>query len=173
VVDGEQLEDRLLVMGRITAPYGVKGWVHIAAYTALPENLLHYLPWHINRQGNWQVVEIVSGRHHGKGLVVQLQGCTDRDTAAALRGADIGIYRSQLPPVAADEYYWSDLIGMQVIATDGRVLGRLDHLLETGANDVMVVKGEQEVLIPYIEGQVVESVDLETREIRVDWDPDF
>ena len=172
-MDGECLEDGLLVMGRIAAPYGVKGWVHIAAFTALPENLLHYLPWHINRQGSWQAVEIVSGRLHGKGLVVQLQACTDRDAAAALRGADIGIYRSQLPPAGAGEYYWSDLIGLQVIATDGRVLGRLDHLLETGANDVMVVKGEQEVLIPYIEGQVVASVDLETREIRVDWDPDY
>jgi 16S rRNA processing protein RimM len=173
VDDGEQLQDRLLVMGRIAAPYGVKGWVHIAAYTEQPENLLNYLPWYINRQGNWQTVEIVSGRHHGKGLVVQLQGCTDRDAAAALRGADIGVYRSQLPPAAADEYYWSDLIGMQVIAQDDRVLGRLDHLFETGANDVMVVKGEQECLVPFIEGQVVKSVDLETREIRVDWDPDF
>lgn len=170
---GEQLEDRLLVMGRIAAPYGVNGWVHVTAYTELPENLLHYLPWHIYRQGNWQVVEIISGRHHGKGLVVQLKGSTDRDAAATLRGVDIGIYRSQLPPVDADEYYWTDLIGLQVIAKDDRVLGRLDHLLETGANDVMVVKGEQEYLIPYIEGQVVASVDLVTREIRVDWDPDF
>ena len=170
---GDQREDRLLVMGRVAAPYGVKGWVHVAAYTALPENLLHYSPWHINRQGNWQAVDVVAGRYHGKGLVVQLKGCTDRDAAAALRGADIGIYRSQLPPVEADEYYWSDLIGMQVIAKHDRVLGRLDHLLETGANDVMVVKGEQEYLVPYIEGQVVISVDPEAGEIRVDWDPDF
>jgi 16S rRNA processing protein RimM len=173
VVDGKQPEDDLLVMGRIAAPYGVKGWVHIAAYTELPENLLNYSPWYINRQGNWQTVDIVSGRHHGKGLVVQLRDCTDRDAAAALRGTDIGIYRSQLPPVDADEYYWSDLIGMQVIAQGDRTLGRLDHLLETGANDVMVVKGAREYLVPFIEGQVVKSVDLGTREIRVDWDPDF
>lgn len=172
-MDGKQPEDDLLVMGRITAPYGVKGWVHIAAYTELPENLLNYLPWYINRQGSWQALEIVAGRLHGKGLVVQPQGCADRDAAAALRGTDIGIYRSQLPPAAADEYYWSDLIGMQVIAQDGSVLGHLDYLFETGANDVMVVKGEQEYLVPFIEGQVVKSVDLETREIRVDWDPDF
>jgi len=172
-VDGEQPEDDLLVMGRIAAPYGVKGWVHIAAYTEQPENLLNYLPWYINRQGNWQTVKIVSGRHHGKGLVVQLKDCTDRDAAAALRGADIGVYRSQLPPVAADEYYWSDLIGMQVITHDDQVLGVVDHLLETGANDVIVVRGEQEYLVPYIRGQVVESVDLETRVIRVNWDPDF
>jgi len=172
-VDGKQAEDGMLVMGRITAPFGVKGWTHIATYTERPENLLNYLPWHIYRQGNWQTVEIIAGRVHGKGLVVQLKECTDRDAAAALRGADIGIYRSQLPPVAADEYYWSDLVGMQVIAQHDRVLGRLDHLFETGANDVMVVKGEREYLVPFIEGQVVKSVDPETREIRVDWDPDF
>ena len=171
--EGEQLEDRLLVMGRVAAPFGVKGWIHVTSYTQLPENLLQYLPWYMNRHGSWQAVEVVSGKGHGKGLVVQLKDCTDRDAAAALRGADIGVYRSQLPSVDADEYYWSDLVGMQVIANDDRVLGRLDHLFETGANDVMVVKGEQEYLVPYIEGQVVESVDLEAREIRVDWDPDF
>ena len=171
--EGEQLEDRLLVMGRVAAPFGVKGWIHVTSYTQLPENLLQYLPWYMNRHDSWQAVEVVSGKGHGKGLVVQLKDCTDRDAAAALRGADIGVYRSQLPSVDADEYYWSDLVGMQVIANDDRVLGRLDHLFETGANDVMVVKGEQEYLVPYIEGQVVESVDLEAREIRVDWDPDF
>ena len=171
--EGEQLEDRLLVMGRVAAPFGVKGWIHVTSYTQQPENLLQYLPWYMNRRGSWQAVEVVSGKGHGKGLVVQLKDCTDRDAAAALRGADIGVYRSQLPSVDADEYYWSDLVGMQVIANDDRVLGRLDHLFETGANDVMVVKGEQEYLVPYIEGQVVESVDLEAREIRVDWDPDF
>ena len=171
--EGKQLEDRLLVMGRIAAPYGVKGWIHVTPYTELPENLLHYSTWYINRHGKWQAVDVVSGKRHGKGLVVQLKACTDRDAAAALRGADIGIYRSQLPSVNTGEYYWSDLVGMQVIAKDDRVLGRLDHLFETGANDVMVVKGEQEYLVPYIEGQVVESVDLEAREIRVDWDPDF
>jgi 16S rRNA processing protein RimM len=173
VDEGEQLEDRLLVMGRVAAPFGVKGWIHVTPYTQLPENLLHYLPWYMNRDGSWQAVDVVSGKRHGKGLVVQLRDCTDRDAAVALRGADIGVYRSQLPSVDADEYYWSDLIGMQVIANDDRVLGRLDHLFETGANDVMVVKGEQEYLVPYIEGQVVESVDLEAREIRVDWDPDY
>jgi len=173
VDEGEQLEDRLLVMGRVAAPFGVKGWIHVTSYTQQPENLLQYLPWYMNRRGSWQAVEVVSGKGHGKGLVVQLKDCTDRDAAAALRGADIGVYRSQLPSVDADEYYWSDLVGMQVIANDDRVLGRLDHLFETGANDVMVVKGEQEYLVPYIEGQVVESVDLEAREIRVDWDPDF
>jgi 16S rRNA processing protein RimM len=170
---GEQLEDRLLVMGRLAAPFGVKGWLRVTPYTELPENLLHYSPWYLHRQDEWQAVEVVSGRLHGKGLVVQFKGCADRDDAAALTGTDVGIYRSQLPPADADEFYWSDLVGMQVITQDGKVLGQLDYLFETGANDVMVVKGEHEYLVPYVEGQVVQSVDLEARVIRVDWDPDF
>jgi 16S rRNA processing protein RimM len=104
---------------------------------------------------------------------VQLKDCDDRDDAAALTGTDIGIYRSQLPPADTDEYYWSDLIGLQVITRGDRLLGVVDQLFETGANDVMVVKGEQEHLVPFITGQVVESVDLDKRVIRVDWDPDY
>ena len=170
---GEQPQDHVLVMGRLAAPYGVKGWLRVTSYTELPGNLLDYSPWYLRRQDKWQATTIVSARAHGKGLVVQLKGCDDRDAAAMLTGTEIGVYRSQLPAAEADEFYWSDLVGMQVIAQDDRVLGKLDHLFETGANDVMVVKGEQQYLVPYIEGQVVQSVDLEARIIRVDWDPDF
>jgi len=170
---GEKPEDQMLVMGRLAAPYGVKGWLRVTSYTELPENLLDYSPWYLHLQNEWQATEIVSGRTHGKGLAVQLKGCADRDAAAALTGTDIGIYRSQLPEAEADEFYWHDLVGMQVVTRDDRVLGQLDHLLETGANDVMVIKGEQEFLVPYIEGQVVQSVDLETRVVTVDWDPDY
>jgi 16S rRNA processing protein RimM len=171
--DSKGSKDELLVMGRIASPFGVKGWVRVNAYTAMADNLLDYSPWYLNVQGEWQPTEPLAGRHHGKGLVVQLQECHDRDAAAALTGTDIGIYRSQLPPPEADEYYWTDLVGLQVITRDGLVLGVVDHLFETGANDVMVVKGEQEYLVPFIQEQVVESVDLESRIIRVDWDPDF
>ena len=170
---GEQPQDQVLVMGRLAAPYGVKGWLRVTSYTELPGNLLDYSPWYLRGQDKWQAATIVSARVHGKGLVVQLKGCDDRDAAAMLTGTEIGVYRSQLPAAGADEFYWSDLVGMQVITQDDRVLGKLDHLFETGANDVMVVKGEQEYLVPYIEGQVVQSVDLEACVIRVDWDTDF
>jgi len=166
-------EDEVLVMGCIASPFGVRGWLRVNAFTAVADTLLDYSPWHLKLKGQWQAVEPLAGRHHGKGLVVQLRECRDRDAAAALTGTEIGIYRSQLPPVAADEYYWSDLVGLQVISTDGHVFGTVDHLLETGANDVLVVKGEHACLVPYIREQVVKSVDLETRTIRVDWDPDF
>ena len=165
--------DSPLVMGIIARPYGVRGWLHIVTYTARPENLLEYLPWYLHRQDRWQATELVSGRCHGKGLVVQLTGCINRDAAEALKGLEIGVYRDQLPASGSDEYYWSDLVGLQVITKDNRVLGVVDHLIETGANDVLVVKGEQEFLVPFIQGQVVETVNFETREIRVDWDPDY
>jgi len=172
-IDSNHAQDDVLVVGRIASPFGVRGWLRINAFTAVAESLLEYSPWYLKVKGQWQAVEPLAGRHHGKGLVVQFKDCHDRDAAAALTGTDIGIYRSQLPPVDADEYYWSDLMGMQVITKDDQVLGVVDHLLETGANDVIVVKGEQEHLVPYIKGQVVKSVDLEARIIRVEWDPDY
>jgi len=172
-VDSDASKDELLVMGRIASPFGVKGWLRVNAFTAQPDNLLDYTPWYLKLPGGWQAIEPLAGRHHGKGLVVRLKDCNDRDTAAALAGTDIGVYRSQLPPVDRDEYYWSDLIGLQVITVGDRLLGVVEQLFETGANDVMVVKGEQEHLVPFVTGQVVESVDLEKRIIRVDWDPDY
>jgi len=162
-----------LVMGVIARPYGVSGWVHINTYTEHPDNLLDYRPWYLHRQGRWQTVRLLDGRLHGKGLIARLEGCHDRDAAEALKGIEIGIYREQLPAGAVDEYYWSDLVGLQVLTKDDTVLGLVDHLIETGANDVLVVKGAREYLVPFIQGQVIEKVDLEAREIRVDWDPDY
>jgi 16S rRNA processing protein RimM len=166
-------EDAPLVMGRIAAPYGVKGWVKVTTFTAAPENLLAYAPWHLKLKGRWQAVELLGGREHGKGLVVQLAGCEDRDAAAALSGTDIGVFRSQLPAPEPDEYYWSDLVGLQVVTTADKLLGVVDHLIETGANDVLVIRGERECLVPFIREQVIKSIDLQAGVIRVDWDPDF
>jgi len=161
------------VMGRILAPYGVKGWVRVVTFTETPENLLAYSPWHLMRNGRWQVAEVLDGREHGKGLVVHLAGCDDRDAAAGFSGTDIGVYRSQLPAPEADEYYWSDLVGLQVFTLQDTLLGVVDHLIETGANDVLVIRGEREHLVPFVREQVIKSIDLETGVIRVDWDPDF
>ena len=172
-VDRNTPADSPLVMGRIARPFGIQGWLHIASYTECPENLLEYQPWYLRRQGHWQAAELVNSRQHGKGLIVQFADCNDRDAAEALKGIEIGIYREQLPESGKDEYYWRDLVGLQVVTQDNRVLGVVDHLIATGANDVLVVKGDEEFLVPYIKGQVVESVDLEARQIRVDWDPDY
>lgn len=167
-----QAED-LLVMGRVSAPYGVKGWLRVHAYTESPENLLDYTPWYLADGDEWRETQLLEGRPHGKGLVVKLAGCSDRDAAAAMSGKDIAIFRSQLPDTGNNEYYWNDLIGLLVRTVDGTVLGRVDHLLETGANDVLVVRDDRELLVPFVLGEVVRSVDLEAGIIHVDWDPDF
>jgi 16S rRNA processing protein RimM len=162
-----------IIVGRIAAPYGVKGWLRVVSYTELPDRLVDYTPWYLKHGDTWLTARVTEVKHHTRGLLVRLPGCEDRDKALELSGSDIGIYRWQLPATAADEYYWDDLIGMSVMTLDGLRLGTVDHLIETGANDVLVVRGERERLIPFIQGSVIAMVDLDGRVIRVDWDPDF
>ncbi len=123
--------------------------------------------------GDWQEAEPIEGRAHGKGVVARLADCTDRDQAQLLMGCEIGIRRDQLPALAPGEYYWKDLIGLQVVNTEGDEFGSVQQLLETGANDVLVVQGERERLIPFVMKQVIVEVDLDQGRIRVDWDKDF
>lgn len=165
-------QDKRVVVGRIAGLFGVRGWVKVFSHTQPLDNILCYTPWLLLRNGQWTPVKPLAGRIHGKGIVAQLEGCDDRDAAAALVGCDIAIERSQMPPAEADEVYWADLIGLKVVTLDGVELGVVDHLLETGANDVVVVHGERERLLPYV-AQVIREVDLDGGLLRVDWDPDF
>jgi 16S rRNA processing protein RimM len=122
----------------------------------------------------WRPWTVEAGRLQGKGLVVKLRGCDDRAEAAKLLGADIAVWRNQLADdLAPGQYYWADLEGLRVVTQSGVELGRLDHLFATGANDVMVVRGERERLVPYLPEQVVKEVDLRTGVMRVEWDPEF
>jgi 16S rRNA processing protein RimM len=162
-----------IVVGRIVGVYGVKGWVKVHSYTEAREDILNYDPWLLRAGGAWRPAKLAEGRPHGKGIVARLAGCEDCEGAAALVGTDVAIGREQLAPAAPGEYYWADLIGLRVATVAGQDLGVIDHLLETGANDVLVVQGERERLIPYLQGEVVIEVDLEHRVMRVDWDPDF
>ena len=162
-----------IVMGRIAGPYGIRGWVHVVSFTTPPGNLLDYRPWYLARDRRWQAIDTVEARRHGKGLVAKLPGCDDRDTAAQFKGSHIGVQREHQPQPGEDDYYWHDLVGLRVETIQGMELGTIDHLIETGSNDVLVVRGERERLIPFIRGQVVLSIDLAAGVIRVDWDPEF
>jgi len=167
------LDDRLVIIGQVTGVFGVQGWVKVWSFTQPPENILHYQPWWVKLHGEWRELAVDAGRPHGKGIVARLEGHADRDSARALVGADIGMLREQLPPPAPGEYYWTDLVGLEVINRDGTSLGKVDHLLATGANDVLVVKGERERLIPFIKDQVVLDIDIERGVLKVDWDAAF
>ncbi|MBK1617091.1 ribosome maturation factor RimM [Lamprobacter modestohalophilus] len=158
-----------IVLGRILGVYGVRGWLKIFSETSPLENIFSYSPWLID--GDEQ--QVVTWRNQGKGLVAQLQGYDDRDHARTLTGKAIAIRRDQLPPPSPDEFYWIDLQGLQVETREGVALGQVSHLIETGSNDVMVVRGERERLLPFVWGQFVLDVDFEAGRLLVDWDPEF
>jgi 16S rRNA processing protein RimM len=158
-------------LGFISAVHGIKGWVKVHSWTRPMEAILDYQPWLLGEDG--KSVKIVDGRKQGKGLAALLSGFENREQAVALVGQKIFVGRDQMPPTEEDEYYWSDLEGLEVHTIQGEVLGRVDRLMETGANDVLVVRGDRDRLIPFIQGQYVKRVDLEAELIEVDWDPDF
>lgn len=167
------MTDRLIIIGRIAGVHGVKGWMKIRSHTAPRENILTYPLWRVRQAGQWREMALVEGRPQGKGVVASLEGIDDREQARAFMGSDIAVPRNELPPLPEDEYYWADLEGLRVITVDGVDLGRVDHLIETGANDVMIVRGDRERLIPMVVGQYVTRVDLNAGLMEVDWDPDF
>ena len=172
-----------IILGKLNAHHGVKGWLKVFSYTDPKENILSYRQVMLFREGQkncWKEVEIENGRLQGKGVVVQIKGYDNRETAQELIGSSIVINRETLEELPEDDYYWLDLIGLKVINQQGIVLGKIDKMLPTAANDVMIVKHQEKVaglqeeyLIPYVMGQFVLNVDLKSGEIQVDWDVDF
>jgi 16S rRNA processing protein RimM len=160
-----------IALGYISAVHGIKGWVKVSSWTRPMEAILQYQPWLLGEDR--KPVTIVDGRKQGKGIAALLPGFEDREQAVSLVGLQIFVGRDQLPETDEDEYYWSDLEGLEVKTTNGELLGRVERLMETGANDVLVIRGNREHLVPFIQGQYVTSVDLEDGTIEVDWDPEF
>ncbi len=165
--------ERRILVGRISCVHGLRGWVKVYSYTDPRENIVSYSPWQLKTNNDWVNYHVVTGRRHGKSVIVKLATVEDRDDAENLRGAEIAIWRDQLANVSGEEYYWTDLEGLEVVTTEGISLGRVDHLMETGANDVLVVKGDRERLIPFIRSDVIVAVRWESGVIEVAWDPDF
>ena len=160
-------------VGRISGVFGVKGWVKVFSFTDIRENILNYSPWLLKKDSESRLVAVIDGKLQGKAVVAQLDGVNDRDQAASLMGWDIFITPDQLPKVAKGEYYWSELMGLNVETIDGVQLGVVDSLLETGANDVIIVQGDRERVIPFLQGQTIINIDLDAGRIIVDWDPEF
>ena len=161
-----------VILGRISGLFGVRGWVKVYSYTEPREAVLEFDRWLLSGRNGWQEATVAEGQRHGKTVIVRIEGYDDRDGAAGLIGTEIGVPRDELPEPDNDQYYWSDLEGLSVVHRDGTELGKVNYLLETGANDVMVVKGDTERLIPFVMDKVVLGVDLVKGEIRVDWEWD-
>lgn len=161
-----------LVVGRVVGLHGVGGWVKVHSYTHPRENILQYSPWYarVNPRHEWRVLRRSDGRTQGKTIVARLDGCFDRDLAGHWLGVELAITRQQLP---VGEHYWVDLEGAQVLTREGVVLGTVHAVMATGANDVLVVHGQRERLIPLVMGVYVTTIDRDRHRIMVDWDPDY
>lgn len=168
------MDARRVTLGRVAGVYGVRGWIKVVSFTRPLENLLTYRQWWIDRGEGFEA-QVVEGRLHGRGMIAQISGrdgtaITDRDQAAALVGAEIQVWRSQMPPAPEGQMYWADLIGMKVLALDGTALGVVENMTSNGAQDVMVIRdGEVERLIPFVTGPIVQQVDAQNRTIVCDW----
>jgi len=173
----QSVAERLVVMGRVVAPYGVNGWIKVQPFTQESRGLLDYSSWQVGREGAWQPRTVESAKVHGAAVVAKLAGITDRDQAAVLQGMRIAISRDQFPAAGSGEFYWADLVGLQVVNAAGVGLGTVSRVFETGANDVLVVEdkvsgSERERLLPFIE-TVVRQVDVAGGKITVDWELDY
>jgi 16S rRNA processing protein RimM len=166
-------DERRILLGRVLGAFGVRGEVKLQSFTDPEATLLRYQPWLLVHQGVERELTGAKGRQTHKGVIGTLPGVEDRDAAQALAGAEIYVARSRLPKPQPGEYYWVDLEGLEVVNREGLALGRISHLFDTGSNHVMVVHGERERLIPFIEGDFVHGVDFEAGRVEVDWDADF
>ena len=166
--------ERLIVMGRVVAPYGVKGWVRVEPYSEVPDRLRSYTEWWVGRNGDWRKLKVAeSVLQHGASLVARFEGWVERDAALALKGSEIALERDALPPNANGEFYWSDLVGLKVVNAMGEELGMVAGLFDNGAHVVMrVVAGATERLLPFVE-QVVRRVDMAAGCIHVEWGLDW
>jgi 16S rRNA processing protein RimM len=167
----DQRNRKLVPLGYVSGLHGVRGWIKVHSWTRPREAVFEYQPWLLGDER--QPATIQEGRVQGKTLIVSLPGIVDREAARSLVDQEIAVFRDQLPELPADEYYWSDLVGLAVFTVQGIALGEVSGLLETGVHDVLVVKGERERLIPFVPERYVTSVDLEAGRIEVDWDPEF
>ena len=164
--------ENLVIIGKIISAYGIKGWVKIRPFTETAKNFIQYKTQFLSRnQKDWNRVEIKEIKIQGQDVIADI-GFTDRDQSISHKGYFLAIARDQLPQLPEDEFYWDDLIGLKVIDVDHEDLGKVVGLIETGANDVLVVSGDRERLIPYIP-QVIKKVDTHNQLIEVDWDKEF
>jgi 16S rRNA processing protein RimM len=159
-------------MGQVLAPFGIRGWIKVQPFTATTGALLDYPTWWVGSGDRWTERRLEQGAVHGKVVVAKLDGTADRESAAALRRLEVAVPRSAMPEGERDEFYWTDLVGLPVVNREGVVLGRVESLLDNGAQSVLVVRGEVERLIPFVD-EFVDEVSLAEGKVKVDWAPDW
>jgi len=168
-------QGRRILLGRVLGAFGVRGEARLESWTEPRDAIFRYQPWILRSpQGIERELRGVRGRDSGKNLIATFPDIADRDAVEAMRGTEIFVPRSALPPPKPGEYYWVDLEGLRVVNVDGVSLGVVSHLFSTGSNDVLVTRdAERERMIPFVTPQYVTGVDFDSGVVTVDWDPDF
>lgn len=171
------MKDSLVVIGRFGKAFGIRGWINLNSFSNPKENILNFQSLKTYRNGLWQDIIFEQTRESGKNLVVKIDNCNDRDQAASYTNCDIFVLREHFPQTNENEYYWTDLEGLNVIDSQDQLIGKVDYLFSTASNDVLVVKKKapnekKQSLIPFIKNFVLD-VDIKNAFIKVDWDPEF
>lgn len=166
-------QDNWIVVGRFGRPHGVKGFVTVHSFTEPRDNILRYDDWHAFINNKWQPIKLLNAEVQSKSIIAQIEGYPEREIVARLTNVEIAVHHAQLEELEAGEYYWHQLIGMNVINSKGDAFGKVTEIIPTGSNDVLVVQGVKRYLIPYLPGQFVLDVDSKQQLITVDWDVDF
>lgn len=162
-----------VIIGQFGKVHGIKGFITLHSYTEPRDNILAYKPWFMLLNHLWQPLPITQLEVNNKHILVKVEGFSEREQASTLTHVQIGIRKTQLPSLPSGDFYWHDLIDMQVHNQEGIDLGRVKEILATGANDVLIVEGERRYLIPYLLDLYIIKIDSEQRTILVDWDADF
>lgn len=162
---------RLITLAYISAVHGVRGWVKVHSYTEPRDSILEYQPWILDGDGG--SIKVLASKIQRNGVIARLEGVETIEQARALIGTRISVRREQFKDLPENEYYWADLVGLRVVNLEGTELGLVKNLMATGANDVLVIAGEQEQLVPFVKGQFIKTVDIPGGKITVDWDPKF
>ena len=164
-------DQQLIMLGYISAVHGVRGWVKVHSYTEPRHSVLKYTPWLLDNGSS--TVKVLATKNLPKTVVAKLDGIDSIEQARSMIGKTVSVVRAQLEVLPENEYYWTDLIGLRVINLEGTELGKVKSLMATGANDVLVVDGDQERLVPFVMEQYIKTVDIPGGKIVVNWDPDF
>lgn len=162
-----------VVIGRFGRPHGIKGFVTVHSFTDPRDNILRYTDWHAFINNLWQPIKLLSVETHSKAIIALVEGYPEREQVTRLTNIEIAVQQEQLAELEPGEYYWHQLIGMNVINQKGESFGKVIEIMPTGANDVLVVQGEKKHLIPYLPGQFVIDINNNQQVITVDWDMDF
>jgi 16S rRNA processing protein RimM len=164
--------ERLVVLGKVVGTFGVQGWIKINSYTDPPDNILGYEELLLGSAGRWTIVQLENGRVTGKGVLGKLKGVETPEDARTRVGAELAVRRSELPPPAPGEYYWSDLEGLDAESGTGEKLGRVDHFQSTPAGTMIVLRGERELWVPFVKERII-KIDLERQRIVLDWSAEW